>query len=204
MKAENAKRKSYRERYFELHQAVKAPARDGKGSRTVYRYTGQWKAWTPASLPLSGMKLLMACFEIISILLFAWANLSDVGLNRSRFTAGFGILSLAAWLPELSGVVRFICHRAPVTELCYGEIDQAIRAGCVLRAALVFASVLSGGADLLLHHSMALADIPVGLAVLVSAALSLLVWRCYGRLSVDTLSNEDGQPRKNNLKIQLK
>ena len=190
------RRKSYRERYFEDYEAIKIAANNRKGYRIEYRYIGDWMQWHSDRWSMGRVKLTLAILEMVSIAVYVAASLSGTPLTISRFANGFGALSLIPWLLELSGIVRFAAAKEFVKELSQKEIDQSIRAGCVLRAGLLFFSALAGLVDAGVQKVLTLAYLPVTLALLASALLSLMVWRLYNGLLICTYSNQNGQPSK--------
>ena len=189
------KRKSYRDRYFEDYKKVKVPAKNKKGFRTDYQYVGLWKSWeTGDDRPLWPIKKRMLYMEAGSIFLFVLPLLSGTALTTSRIAGGFGILSIAAWLVEITAFVRFLFKGVYIKELSWDEIDKCFRIGCLWRAILVALSVLAGLIDVLIRGAVSVADVPVALALLASATLSLLVRKTYCGLYVSTYRNEDGKP----------
>lgn len=186
------KRKSYRERYFENYQAVRTPAPGG--TRVRYRYTGLWVRWESGRQPIGHVKLNMALLEVAGIAIYGLASLSGAPLTRSRLCNGFGVLSLVPWLIELSGVIRFAASRAYAKEPSADEIGRSIRTGCALRFLLTVLSALAGGLQTLLQGDAAPADIPTFLGICLSAMMSLLVRRAYGRLLIISYRNENGLP----------
>lgn len=188
------KRKSYRERYFEDYKAVKVAANNKKGYKLEYHYIGRWMGWTSERYSMKQVKLAFAGMELVSIAIYVAAILSHSPFTVSRLANGFGTISLIPWMLELYGVVRFAAAGNHVKELTGEEIDRAIRAGTVLRALLVAASVIAGLADILLHKTAAVQDIPVVLTVLVSGGLSLLIRRFYSGLEVLSYRNDNGRP----------
>lgn len=188
------RRKSYRERYFEDYKAVKTVAYNRKGYKVEYRYVGRWTQWSTERWRLPRIKLGFVVAEIVSVAIYIAAILSGTPFTHSRLANGFGALSLVPWLLELSGVVRFLAAGQFVKERTEHEIDQSIREGCVLRAILVGLSVAVGAVDLTGRRAWTGWDALVILAVVVSGALSLLVWRVFDTLLVIPYRNEEGRP----------
>lgn len=188
------RRKSYRERYFEDYEAIKIAANNRKGYRIEYRYIGNWMQWDSNRWPIRRVKLTLVVLEVVSIAVYVAASLSGTPLTVSRFANGFGALSLIPWLLELSGIVRFAAAKQFVKELSQKEIDQSIRAGCVLRAGLLLLSALAGLVDAGVQKVLTLADLSVTLALLASVLLSLMVWRLYNGLQTCTYNSRDGHP----------
>lgn len=184
--------KSYRERYFENYQAVRTPSPGG--TRVQYRYTGLWVRWESGRKPMRRVKLDMAILEVASVVIYVLASLSGTPLTRSRLCNGFGVLSLVPWLMELGGVIRFVASRAYAKEPSADEIGRSIRIGCSLRFLLAVFSALAGGVQTLVQGGAALSDLPAFLGICLSAMMSLLVRRTYGRLLVISYRNENGLP----------
>ncbi|MCD7916955.1 MAG: hypothetical protein LUF84_00580 [Clostridiales bacterium] len=188
------KRKSYRERYFEDHQAVREVANNRKGYRIVYRYVGLWAAWRSERWPLGTVKGAFALAELVSVCLYLICATVDTPLNHSRLVNGFGVLSVVPWLVELSGILRFLLSKSYVKEMDSMEIDRAIRYGAVLRAGLLGLSLLCGIGTILVSGTATAADADVGLGILASIALSVGVWQGYRGLLLDTYHNVNGEP----------
>ncbi len=188
------KRITYRDRYFADNEAVRVAADGRKGCKTIYRYTGLWKAWVCATGTLKKRKLTIVVCELAAAALYLGCALIDSPVNSSRLASGFGLLSLVPWLLEVSGILRFALAGEYVKELSMEEIDRAIRYGCPLRAALVSLSGLAGMSEALAGGSVAVQDGLLTAGILVSASLSLAIWQCYRRLLVDTYRNVNGSP----------
>lgn len=188
------KRITCRERYFADNEAVRVAAEGRKGCKTVYRYTGLWKAWDCSTGTLRKRKLVIAVGELVAAALYLSCALVDSPVNSSRLASGFGLLSLIPGLLEISGVLRFALAGEYVKELSMEEIDKSIRYGCPLRAALVSLSGLAGMSEALIGASAAVRDGLLTAGILASASLSLVIWRRYRTLLVNTFRNADGKP----------
>lgn len=188
------KRQSYRDRYFADNEAVKVAANNRKGYRTIYRYVGLWKSWESAGGSLKRQKALIGLIELAGLCLYLSCAMADAPVNRSHMASGLGALSIIPWLLELSGVVRFLLAKEYVRDLSMDEIDGSIRYGCCLHAGLVILSGLAGMAGCLSSGDAGLRDALLLAGILMSAALSLVIWRLYRKLLINTYRNVNGNP----------
>lgn len=188
------KRQSYRDRWFSDNEAVKVAANNRKGYRIIYRYTGYWKSWESRGGSLRKQKILIGLAEWMSVCLYLSCALVNVPINRSRIAAGLGLLAVVLWLLEISGVVRLVLAREFVKEMSMDEIDKSIRYGCLPRAVLTALSGLAGMGECLWSGTCGVQDGLLLAGLLVSASLSLVIWRLYGKLLVNTYRNANGNP----------
>lgn len=187
------KRKSYRDRYFEDYQAVRKPGSNRKGYRIVYQYVGLWTAWRSEKINLKSYKIVIAIWELVSILLYLACASADTSINSYRLASGFGILSIAPWLCEISGVIRFCLSGEYVRELSYEEIDKSIRYGCPLHIILTIASVLAGSIQAVVSKTFSAGSGFLAAGMLVSAGLTYAIWHAYRELLIEKYHNEDGK-----------
>ena len=184
------KRQSYRERYFSDFQAVQVSANNRKGYRIVYQYTGLWKSWENAGK----RKWLIGMLEIAGLILFGVCAAVDAPINRARFASGFGVLSVAAWLAELSGVLRFLAAKEYIRELSWDETDRAIRYGCIIRGTLTELTGLLGIADSVGNGTAGCVDWLILAGLTISSLTAFATWRLYGKLRILTYHNQNGRP----------
>lgn len=187
-------RQSYRDRYFSDNEAVKVAANNRKGYRIIYRYVGLWKSWESASGSLKRQKAFIGLAELVGLCLYLGCAMVDAPVNRSHIASGLGILSIIPWLLELSGVIRFLLAKEYVRDLSMDEINSSIRYGCCLRAVLVVSSGLAGMGSCLLSQDAGLRDALLLAGILISAALSFVIWRLYRKLLINTYRNVNGNP----------
>lgn len=188
------KEQLYRDRYFSDNQPVRVAAKNRKGYRTVYQYVGLWKAWESAGGNLKRKKRLIGLAELVSLALYLGCAAADTPINRAWIAGGLGVLAVIPWLLELYGVVRFLLAKEFVKELSLEEIDRALRYGCPLRAVLSALSALAGMGSALQSGNAGVLDAFVLSGILISASLSLVIWRLYGRLLINTYRNANGNP----------
>ena len=178
------KRTSYRDRYFSDNQAVRVAARNRKGYRTVYQYVGLWKSWESADGRLKRQKFRIGLTELAGLCLYLTCALVNAPINCSHAAAGLGLLS----------VVPFLLAKGFIQEQSMDEIDQSIRSGCCLRAILVIASGLAGMAGCIQAGTAGVLDALVFAGIGASGILSIVIWRLYDKLLVNTYRNVNGNP----------
>ena len=191
-----AKRRSYRDRYFENWQAVKEPAHNRKGYRMVYHYVGSFRRYAPArpERTLQMVKREMLLSMLIGAALYVPAMLSGAAFTHCRIANGLGVLSVVAWLIGMYGLVRFTADGEYMKAMTADEVDQCIRIGWVAHAVLLVLSALAGAVQLISGGSGTAWDIPVILAVLGCAACSLIIRNLFSALLMTTHKNVDGKP----------
>lgn len=185
---------SYRDRYFSDNQAVRVAAKNRKGYRIIYQYVGLWKSWACEKGDLQRLKLRIGVAEVADICLYLACAAVDAPMNRVRMAGGIGILSVIPWILELSGVLRFLAAKEFVRELSLEEIDRSIRCGCCLRAVLTILSGFCGMAGCLVSGDAGALDLFLLAGILSSGVLSLVVWRLYSKLLINTYRNVNGTP----------
>ena len=188
------KRTSYRDRYFSDNQAVRVAARNRKGYRTVYQYVGLWKSWESADGRLKRQKFRIGLTELAGLCLYLTCALVNAPINCSHAAAGLGLLSVVPWLLGLGGIARFLLAKGFIQEQSMDEIDQSIRSGCCLRAILVIASGLAGMAGCIQAGTAGVLDALVFAGIGASGILSIVIWRLYDKLLVNTYRNVNGNP----------
>ena len=194
MSMEKQNRQSYRDRYFSDNEAVKVAAANRRGYRIIYRYLGLWRSWESVTGTLAQKKRVIGLAELTSVCLYLGCAAADSPVNRVRIAGGLGLLSVLPWLLEVSGVLRFLLAKEYVRDLSMEEIDGSFRYGCCPRAVLAPRSGLLGMVECLQLGEASYREALLLAGILLSASLSLVIWRLYDKLLVNTYRNVNGTP----------
>jgi hypothetical protein len=187
------KHKSYRERYFEDYEAVKKPCNNKKGYKVIYNYIGFWIVWHSEKFSLLSLKYLLAIGEALSLALYFLCARLNLPINSNHYAAGFGVLTIAAWLYELLGVLRFCFSHEYVKELDYEEIDKSIRVGCLFHLIFLVISVAIGLIGLLMDGEVIFQSILTIVGIGVSGCITYAIGHVYMGLTVEKYHNDNGK-----------
>lgn len=133
---------------------VKRPAKNKSGFQIEYVYYAPWYAWLlpPNKLLVRKYTLLVAC--ILDSGIFLLAAMEHTAVNYTLMVAVPGMLSLAALMFEVIGVVQFFISKERMTKPQYDGIRLKLRTFPLFRAILMTATVaaavyqlVTGGID---------------------------------------------------------
>lgn len=186
--------KSMRDRYFEHFEKIQTPADNRRGFRTEYRYKGDYYGWDEDAGALKKRRILYFAAEIFSIAVFLFSATRRVELNTVRIAAGFAISSIVPWLAEFWGVIRFGIVKSPMIIPDFNEIKDFITVGSFIRFLLLIIGMVLGLFAVIRAGQMSAGNLLVFAGHLVSAAVSLLLFRLQSTLRYRIFRNVNGRP----------
>lgn len=182
--------KTYRSKFEENYRAIKEPSHNKKGFKMTYVYVGPWYVWNVPKTRVQTVKRLTGAACLLSVILFGSGSLLDSFLNCSRYVEFFGILSVAALLYEVIGVIQFCTAKEQMTNMDFEDIKNKMMIAPLLHAALLLGAV-AAAVCLFFSHTSGLTDIIVTLCYFFSGLLSLLIFSCYRSLPWRKDKNEN-------------
>ena len=186
----------FRDRYFEDYVAQPYTTPDGK-VKVEYVYRGNWIQWGVEG-SANRRKLLYGLLEAVSIIIFFFASTREVKFNALKSVAGFGVASYVPWILEVWGVVRFCIGKTFITEFDYKTIDWQITVGCLIRIALLLIAAICGAVSSIGSGGMDMATVFVAAGLLVSAALSAVIFRLQRKIGYRSYKIINGKPGPEN------
>ncbi|ANU48022.1 hypothetical protein ADH76_12975 [Enterocloster clostridioformis] len=164
--------KTYRSTFEENYKAVQEPCNNRKGFKMRYVYIGRWYVWNIPPGQLQTAKRLIGTACVFSVLLFLLGGLVDSPLNYDRYVELPGLLSIAALLFEVIGVVQFCTAKERLTCIDFQDIRTKLHAAPFLHGVLLFCTAM---AAMFRMAGCALADAVVPLCYFLSGLLSVTI-----------------------------
>lgn len=134
--------KTFRDYFEENYVAYEEPCDNKRGFRIQYEYVGTWYVYKLNKSEKQRYKRIFGAMCILSTLLYALAALRKCELNYRSFPILFSGFSLAAFLFEWYGVIKFIFSREKITDQNFNEINGILKiVPCINALLLVCAAV---------------------------------------------------------------
>lgn len=184
--------KSYRSAFEENFRAVKEPCNNKKGYKMNYVYIGSWYVWNTPKERISVAKRLIGAACVFSILIFILGSLADSSLNYYRYVEFPGMLSVAALVVEIFGVVQFCASKEKMTNMDFHDIQMKMLAAPLLHSLLLFCAT-AAAVWKMLRMDVVLMDVIVPLCYFFSGLLSLMIFLYYRALPYRKDKNKDAK-----------
>ena len=186
--------KSYTERYFKDYHIEKMPAKNGKGSRTVYVYHGAYCQWVQYDVPLDDSerktrKILYTALLLSEVLFFAIAAFWRSPVNTAAGVAAAGCLSLVPLLYQLLYGIRFCLAGPKMKQIDAEDIHKYIRYASLVHALLLVLTAILGTVTALRAGALADSLIPL-LCYLLCAACSAALFLLQRRIEPKVISED--------------
>lgn len=180
--------KLFRESFEENYIAVEVPCDNKKGFKIRYEYYGPWYLWNLSADAMKRMKISIALCCVVGIFSFFFCAFRDTVMNYRTIVSVPGMLSNAAMLFEVIGVIQFLFSKEKLTRLSYRDIDRKLRIATLLHALLLMATVIA------CIYVWAMESLPFSSALplfgyLLSGLCSAIIFYLYHRLSFRTEEN---------------
>ena len=172
--------KSFQDRLFKDFDVEKVPEKNGK-IRNRYVYVGDYAAWCLNEEEKIRYKRLYAGCGILIIVLYIWKSLMPLPVNSARFAGASTLLSLAALMPLIGGLWKFIFARKEMYLRDAREARSWILWGSMLYLILQIAGVIAGIVFSVMHGA-GFWEAVVILAGAVSAFLAFVLYAAQLRL----------------------
>ena len=184
--------KTYKARFEENFQAVEEPCSNKKGFKIRYVYTGPWYVWNLPKERVRAAKWRIGTACVLSAAVFSLGSFMNSFLNHSRYVEFLGMLSVAALVFELFGVVQFCAAKEKMTNMDFDDIKTKMMIAPLLHALLLLGTAAAAVCQLI-RHTVALTDVIVTLCYFFSGLLSLLIFLCYRSLPLRKDKNENAK-----------
>lgn len=135
--------KTFRETFEENYMAYKEPCNNKRGFRIRYEYIGSWFVYKLNQEERQRFKCVLCILCVLSTLCFALASLQKCELNYSPYPMLFSGFSLAAFLFEWLGVMKFILAKDKITSQTFNEMNEILRIVPCVNALLLFGAAVS-------------------------------------------------------------
>ena len=135
--------KTFRDSFEENYMAYEEPCGNRKGFRIRYEYVGKWYVYRLDKTEKQRYKRILGVMCILGTVCFAAAALKNCGLNYSSYPTLFAGLSLAAFLFQWLGVVKFIFSKDKITSHSFDEMNTILRIVPCVNAFLLLGAALS-------------------------------------------------------------
>lgn len=184
--------KTYRSTFEENFRAIKEPCNNKKGFRMHYVYIGPWYVWNAPRGRIHTAKRLIGTACGFSVVIFLLGSLVDSSLNYSRYVELTGMLSIAALVFEVFGVIQFCTAKEKMTNMDFDDIRAKLLIAPLLHALLLFCSVIAAVCQLAVHD-FSWRDGVVPLCYFFSGLLSFLIFLYYRSLPYRKDKNENAK-----------
>lgn len=135
--------KTFRDFFEENYMAYEEPCNNKRGFRIQYEYVGMWYVYKLDKEEKQRYKRIFGAMCVLSTAFFALAALQKCELNYRSYPILFSGLSLAAFLFEWFGVIKFILSGDKITDQNFHEINRILRFAPLINAILLFCAAVS-------------------------------------------------------------
>lgn len=182
------KGKSLKDLFEENYKAVKVPAKNKKGYKIEYLYSGPWYIWDMPQDKLKREKWLEFGLSIAGIILYLLTGSVRTKVNISKPGVILAVLALCIHVLELSALIKFICAGYRTTKMTYQEVDRILGAATGLRGILLcgvafaaFVYAVAGGMNTL--------SLLVTAGYLGCGFIAFIIYRRYNKITFYTEKN---------------
>lgn len=173
---------SSRERHFRNYKFEQVPDNSKKGYKNIYTYIGDYYTWDVPDSTIKSYKLLFAICEMATIIVFVFAALQDISLNKTAYIVIPAVISICAWIFELIAVGFFCFIKFPLKEEDYKRIDSTFFLTFIIRfICLTFVSAACV-VDCI-RFSLGIAGAFATLGYIVCAAIAMIMKLKYKKLA---------------------
>lgn len=194
--------KTFRDAFEENYMAYEEPCNNKRGFRIRYEYIGAWYVYKLEKEEKQRYKRILAALCILSTVFFAMAALQKCELNYSPYPTLFSGLSLALFLFEWLGVIKFVFSGERSTSQAFDEQNTILRIVPCVNAVLLACTAASCVA-LMVRNGLHTGVITVPLFYFLSGAGSFLITFFYRALPYEKQENkvwDDGSKKFINLR----
>lgn len=174
--------KSWRERYFEDYTPELVPAKNKKGYKVAYTYTGNWYSWSEESGALKKRRIIYITAAAATTVLFIICGIQNAFINTYGVVAIPGIVSIVTQMYEWIGIIQFCLSKKEIREKDCKQNYARIRKFTTLTAVCHALSALFG-IGLLIWNGMELKSMFVLLGLILCFLLSLFIRKYHKTLS---------------------
>ncbi|MDO4308689.1 MAG: hypothetical protein Q4C77_17880 [Eubacteriales bacterium] len=119
--------KTFRDSFEENYMAYEEPCNNKRGFRIQYAYVGAWYVYQLNKEEKQRCKRIFGTMCVLGTIFFALAVLQKCELNYRSFPILFSGFSLAAFLFEWYGVLKFVFSNDKITCQSFKEINMILR-----------------------------------------------------------------------------
>ena len=135
--------RTFRDSFEENYMAYEEVCKSKKGFRIRYEYVGPWYSYRLTAEERQRYKRIIAAMCLLSTICFFAAALRKCELNHHSFPVLFSGLSLAAFLFEWFGVIKFLLSGEKMTVDNFKEINGILNIVPYINTVFLFGAALS-------------------------------------------------------------
>lgn len=183
--------KTFRDSFEENYMAYEEPCNNKRGFRIRYEYIGMWYVYKLDREEKQRYKRILGMMCLLGTVFFALAALRKCELNYSSYPILFAGFSLAAFLFEWFGVIKFIASNEKITKQNFEQLNMILRIVPCVNAFLLFCAAVSC-VFLMIRNGLSIGVITVPLFYFFSGVCSFLITFFYRALPYEKQKNEAG------------
>lgn len=181
--------KTFRDSFEENYMAYEEPCGNRRGFRIRYAYIGKWYVYRLNKAEKQRYKCILGMLCTLGTVSYAMAALKNCTLNYSSYPALFSGLSLAAFLFQWIGVVKFIFSKEKIKSNSFDEMNTILRIVPCVNALLLLGAALSC-VFLVFRNGISTAMLAVPLFYFFSGVCSFLITFFYRALPYEVRENK--------------
>ncbi len=189
--------KTFRDSFEENYMAYEEPCGNRRGFRIRYEYVGKWYVYRLDREDRQRYKRILGMMCVLGTVFYAMAALQRCELNYSPFPTLFSGLSLAAFLFQWFGVVKFIFSKDKLTSESFREVNTILRTVPWLNFFLLLGAAVSC-VFLILRNGVTDSVLTVPFLYFISGVCSFLTAFFYRTLPYEKQENttwDDGSKK---------
>lgn len=179
--------KTFRCSFEENYMAYEEPCNNKRGFCIKYQYIGPWYVYKVEKKEKQRCKVRLVLLCVLSTVCFALAALQKSELNTWQLPAFFSGLSLAAFLYEWYGVIKFVLSGDKIKNQNFDELNRILKAAPSINAFLLFCAAVTC-VFLMLRNDFP-AGVMISLFYFLSGASSFLITLLYRTLPFEKQEN---------------
>lgn len=180
--------KTFRDSFEENYMAYEEPYNNKRGFRIQYEYVGVWYVYRLAKEEKQRYKRIFGTMCVLSTVFFALAVLRKCELNYRSFPILFSGLSLAAFLFEWFGVIKFVFSNDKITSQSFKEIDTILKLVPGVNSLLLLGAAVSS-VFIIIRNGLEIGLVTVPLFYFISGVCSFLIIFFYRALPYEKQKN---------------
>lgn len=180
--------KTFRDSFEENYMAYEEPCNNKRGFRIKYEYVGAWYVYQSEQGEKQRYKRIFGMMCVLGTVFFALAVLQKCELNYRSFPVLFSGLSLAAFLFEWYGVLKFIFSDEKITIQSFKEINMILRIVPCVNSLLLLCAAVSG-VFIIIRNSLEMGIVMVPVFYFLSGVCSFLITFFYRALPYEKQKN---------------
>lgn len=141
--------------YFDGYKFIEVPKKNGKGTRRVMEYIGEWYGIKCSSKEHKRFKIWAACLSVVALTVYLLCVLSRASVNMHQYAALPAALILLPMLFLFMGVVSFLIAKEKWERRVYHSGYRRMYRGAIGNTALFGLSFIVGAVYTIISDSPA-------------------------------------------------